>query len=90
MSLDPLFDPMPYIEHLEEMTHYSHLELRATLILDGPANVASWLVECLTDEHGPLVFRRVGGGLPVVEGAALVASDVSNAVQRMLRQLSPF
>lgn len=85
-----LFDPIPFIERLEEQPRSSRAALAITCEFDGPGDRLSYTVMVLSQPEGELLWSTEASGIPLARNADRLASLLSEAVGRILRQLDAF
>lgn len=90
MDQTDLFDPLPYIAVMEESEQHQVLALVVEVDIDGPGNRMQWHLHVTTPASGDLVFARHGQSQVSPRLVAALAATISDALERALRQLSPF
>lgn len=90
MEQAPLFDALAYIEGPEEDPRYRRLHLTVTCTFAGPANELWYHVRTLDHDTGELVWQEEAQRIALASNVDELASRLSKAVERIMRQLDTF
>lgn len=85
-----LFDPMPYIEVLEESIHAQRITVTLVAALDGPAGTISATLVVTETDTAEVLWHETMTEWSISAGPNLVASAARRGLERAVRQLSPF